>query len=351
MFRTVRSLAALAIVALTLSLLPQGAQAVEVRGGALPEVKAACQANGDGGKDDCIRHKHHKHITDHELSAGEKLTVRADLHPALHNKKLRTELQLRPLNASGKPTGPWTTQGTFAWNSQNDAASKVRRNFTVCAPEENGFYQVRKKVTIDKGAGTARDLRSGLRAGTTYTSSSTTIASNGVGCTTSPDDEELIEYFNEITFNDLIEVVFTTTSETAGTFALSCPPLDSPLPNFTLTMSTEDGSATSTCTNDTQSPAPTPISASNASCAQNGDCRFVITYSNPETGSVYSTTDYVFARPWAQNDTVIPELEPANLPLCDNTVNPCLIDGACSYSGDQYGTIQLCESATSCNQV
>lgn len=353
MLAHVRSLTALSILILTFALLPQAAEAAEIRGGVGPTLRAACQANGDGGKDDCIRHKHHKALADHELSRDEKLTVRADLHPSLHNRNLRSEVQIRTLDASGKPNGPWITQGTFTWKSTKGVAPTVRKNFTVCAPEKIGLYQVRKKITVAKGSGAPRDLKSGLRSSlrsssTTSTSSSTTFASNGTSCTTTPADDDLIESFNNMNFSQLAEIVMTSTGASQGTFLLSCPDDQLSNPDFLLTMKTPDGATSSTCSSGGQ--APTPIDSSNTACP-NEVCTFEIVFSNRTSGLIYSETTITITRPWAANTTLNPELEAATLPACSNNINPCLSPGACSESAESIGSIPLCESATSCNQL
>ena len=342
-----RLIALASIGALALSLLTSGAQADEVRGGSVPIVKEACDPTGDGGKDDCIRHGHHKRSSDHVLNGDEKLVVRAHAHPSLHNKTLRTEVQVRALDFAGKPTGPWTTQGTFVWNTSNNDGSAERKTFRVCAPEKTGLYQVRKKVTMPKTETSDKSLRSGLRSSTTYTSSSTTIASNGTNCSLSSDAEDLVEYFNEINFQGLIQIQSQLVADPPATsFLITCPEKEPGVPDYSLTLNFTGGSGSSNCGSSTPLTISNTDTSTSTSCPR-GNCLFTVVYSDPVSGMVFSETDITLA--FGFSEMITPELNPATLPICSETVNACLVDD-CSYSADQTGSIQLCDSPTSCEQ-
>jgi hypothetical protein len=46
---------------------------------------------------------------------------------------------------------------------------------------------------------------------------------------------------------------------------------------------------------------------------------------------------------------VIPNLEPATVPICDGTLDPCILEGTCQLATTKtLETLQLCESAASC---
>jgi hypothetical protein len=340
-----RVIALTSIGALALSLLTSGAQAGEVRGGSAPIVKEACDSTGDGDKDDCIRHGHHKGSSDHVLNGDDQLVVRAHAHPSLHNKTLRTEVQVRALNSAGKVTGPWTTQGTFVWNTTNDDGSAERKTFRVCAPEKTGLYQVRKKVTVPKTDSGDRSMRSGLRSSTTYTSSSTTVASNGPNCPPPDNAQDLVEYFNLVNFTEDFVIQIQNESSTTSYLWITCPEKGPSTPDYSLVLSTIDGSASSNCNSSTPLYL---IYTSLSACSDLGEkCNFNVVYSDPVSGMVFSETEIVLEGKWT--GVIAPDLDPATMPVCNNTLNKCLVTEGCSESSKQTGSIQLCESATGCN--
>ena len=75
-------------------------------------------------------------------------------------------------------------------------------------------------------------------------------------------------------------------------------------------------------------------------------CRVTLFAWNTETQVIYSETQLMLVL--NGNQTVIPNLLPATAPFCNNTLNDCLLEGACSLSTKQEGQLQLCESPTSC---
>ncbi|MCU1456610.1 MAG: hypothetical protein JWL73_702 [Actinomycetia bacterium] len=136
-------------------------------------------------------------------------------------------------------------------------------------------------------------------------------------CTNSPEDEDIIEYFNEINFNDDIQVVINQPrpSDSFG-ITLTCPERISPTypsAEFDLQMTTADGSATTTC--DNQVPIQVNPNQAPAFC-RNTQCTFMVTLLNSSTGTIYSQTELILNLTPEPNQTIYPELNAATLPIC-----------------------------------
>jgi hypothetical protein len=158
----------------------------------------------------------------------------------------------------------------------------------------------------------------------------------------SDDVEELVEYFNEANFNEEFEIQIQPTSPTTTSFLITCPEKDPSIPDYSLVLSAIDGSASSNCNSTT----PLTLSTTSTACG-NDRCTFTVVYSDSATGMVLSETEIVVTA--NQSLTYLPNLTPATMPICNNVVNPCLLDGSCSESTTQTGTIQLCDSPTNCS--
>ncbi len=64
-------------------------------------------------------------------------------------------------------------------------------------------------------------------------------------------------------------------------------------------------------------------------CSDGLLCDFDIVLSNRTTLTIYSQTN--FQMPMTSGDQIIlPDLEPATLPICNNTLQPCLLNGSCT---------------------
>ena len=131
-------------------------------------------------------------------------------------------------------------------------------------------------------------------------------------CTPSDDDEMIIEYFNQENFNQafVIEVARDTTG--VSEFTLLCPERESeniPPESFDVVLSDVTGTNQSSCTN----PLPIALPAGSPACTAQGLCDFTVTVRNTQTGSVYSQTEL---RLESIPGEVIPELNPATLPVC-----------------------------------
>ncbi len=160
----------------------------------------------------------------------------------------------------------------------------------------------------------------------------------------SPEDEDIIEYFNEIEFSDEITI---NVADLGTYFALtiSCPPPESPSipgPDFDLTMYNSDDSASTTCNN--QIPLifyKTQLVAKQyGSCPDGSICSFLIVLSNASTDTIYCQTIFQLIMT-SGNQTIIPDLEPATLPIVNNNLHQCLLTDTCTLSTTKTGSINL----------
>lgn len=147
-------------------------------------------------------------------------------------------------------------------------------------------------------------------------------------CVDSPADVQIIEYVNEMDFEEQFELLINERTNSAPvdpdglTVHLSCPTPpspDIPGPEFAMTLRTGDGTQITDC----NSTDPITIDAASLTeqpfCSIDRACSFVMEAANSATGTIYSQTqfDIAFTEP-AQPSTVIPQLDPATLPICNN---------------------------------
>ncbi len=343
--RRFASVATATVVALSgLLVAAPSSQAGDVVASTNVSNSSTCDASGDGGADDCIRHRHHRDATDQVLTAKERLSVRVEVHPALHGKSLRTQVQVRPLDAKGKPAGAWGTAGSFSWEAEPSDKGSVRKVFSVCAPQKAGLYQVRKVVEAPKS-----QMRSATRSQVAYTSAPSTFVAQGSGCTNSPDDETNVEYFNEMSFEEMYELIIV--KDPSGSFGLqiSCPQREAPgIPpsSFDVVVQTADQASSSSC----NEPTTIVLTPDQGTCDDRGVCTLIVLARNSVTSTVYSQTLLqVSLQPSQDRWVLLPELEPATMPICNNELNACLLDDTCSLSTESTGVLQLCESGMDCN--
>lgn len=337
-----RRLLAFAFAALfTATLTGAGAQAMEVAGPGVPQVELSCDPTGDGSADDCIRHGHHKTSADHVLHGDEQLVVRAHAHQSLHGIPLISEVQYRAIDFNGKPTGKWTTAQTYTWTPTKGANGHARKNFTVCPPSDTGLFEVRKKVTMPK-AGTDSRMRD-VRSSNVMTSLASVIAANGGNCAAQETNEDIVEYYNQLIFMENFYFQVQTGNDSSLSFVCE---LGSFTPsNFSLVLSSSDGSASTPCNG-----APIKTAANNGWCSADMVCRVNVTLTNSATSQVLASTE---ANLWLKvAGLLIPELNPASAPLCiQPVVDACLLDNSCALPSDPDGQLQLCESADNCLQA
>lgn len=323
---------------------------------AAPSAQAAgCDATGDAyAADDCIAHAHVGATADGRVEPGERIRVRQRLHRALRGEALVTEVQFRRVLPSGK-RGPWLAVHRSRWAGSATAKGRTR-TVGVCRAVLAGRYQFRTIARVPRAA--TRE-QAGRQAPTTEVATS---APSGVAmptgsmpgvCENTDDDETNVELFNMWSFMDVIELGITSTiSGRANAFTLSCPEPEPGMPSTLGIALFLQGQSTGVACN---GPAPLALDAAELyaggydACPVSGGvprCRLVIVAYDTATKAIYSET-YLIAT-MAGSSTVIPELEPATLPLCDSTISPCLIAGSCSLSTSKEGSIQLCDSPEPC---
>lgn len=116
-----------------------------------------------------------------------------------------------------------------------------------------------------------------------------------------------------------------------GTIAvrLSCPPEESPEipgPDFELTLTLADGSQSSTSSDDVNIVLNKTDITDSADC-RSSTCEFTVVLSNKTTGQVYSLTETSLTLDG--NQTTVPNLNPATIPICRASYTPCLLTGTC----------------------
>lgn len=161
-----------------------------------------------------------------------------------------------------------------------------------------------------------------------------------LACEPTPGDQEIIEYFNEQVFLKTYAIATVASGPDAYQLSLACPDPGASWVPAGLEVSLTVGPTETTC-----APGQPPVSVSvtvgatpSLGCIATG-CNAMVTARNAQTGTPYSQTVFEL-RP--QPGTFLPDLEPATLPLCDNTPNPCILAGTCTFSTAEYGALELC---------
>lgn len=176
-------------------------------------------------------------------------------------------------------------------------------------------------------------------------------AETATACTNSEDDEIIAEYFNEVTFDNLISIEITESSS-QYLLALLCPPPPSneiPGSNYDLRVVDSNGSNLTSCEGNALTLSKANLNAGKVSyCNTQGNCKFIIRLSNKTTSTIYSETDVTIALNKG-TQTLVPDFSPATLPICDETINDCMASSMCSLSTSNEGTLVLCESASGCD--
>gem|GEM_PF-2549101 len=337
-----------------------------------------CDGSGDNQPgDDCVRLHLLTHSAHPTLRGGSPYLMNVTTHPGLRTKPMVAEVQYRPILANGH-VGSWWGHKRVLLNTGN-ATSDVH-TITACAPTTPGKYQVRTAVWVENtnvkpgNAATSSTKQGGVSLsaftsgasltstatqnspvvpGDVVTSAPSSLSTTGgaTHCTNSAEDEELIEYFNQVEFNEEIYIAETATA-TAYQLQLMCPDAVSstiPGPAFSLTMEATDGSAITSCA---AGAAPITISKQSLSqqafCTSTGNCEFMVTFLNSETQAIYSETVVEMNIPGGVGTDYIPTLEAATLPICNDTLNPCILEDTCSLSATKLGQISLCEDPSNC---
>lgn len=147
-------------------------------------------------------------------------------------------------------------------------------------------------------------------------------------CANSPDDSMNIEYFNMLNFNG--EFVVQTQYDPAtgqNEVWITCPERESPtIPpsSFDVRISTPDNATSVSCYSGEKITFAQQDLATTPNCTSGKFCDFVITALDTETGAQYSVTTLQLEL--GSDNTIIPDLEPATLQICNNTLDQNLLD-------------------------
>lgn len=306
-----------------------------------------CDLTGDAHRaDDCITHSHVGATADGNMRRGDTITIRERIAEPLQGSPLVVVVQMRRVARDGTK-GRWVGLRRTRWSAA-DTAAHAQRTVDVCGAVVAGRYEFRTETWVPRSALKSRTLRQ--TSGQTATSAPTTVTMPNRaagGCPNSPDDETIIEYFNEIEFNeDILVNVFD--QGVSFSLQLSCPPQQSPYfppADFAMIMSLEGASSGIGCNNGAiVLDKATMASGGYDACQSLGRvCTFDILLFNETTQAVYSDT-IVMITFTNGNDTYIPNLNPATIPMCPSNFNPCLLTGQCSLSTTKTGTLSLCNS-------
>ena len=306
-----------------------------------------CDLSGDAHRaDDCITHFHVGATADGRMRPGDTITIREHIADSLRGRPLVVEVQMRRVARDGKK-GSWVGLRRTRWSAA-DTAAHASRTVDVCRAGVAGRYEFRTAMNVPRSASSDRSPRQATVQ--TATSAATTVLlpnrALANGCPNSPDDEMIIEYFNQVVFSmDIYAVIID--QGTSFSLTLSCPPQQSPdFPpqNFGMIMALEGAPAGVGCNGGAIVLDKSAMSGYDA-CQSNGQvCSFDFLVYNEVTQAVYSDT-IVMITFTNGNNTYIPNLNPATLPLCPSTFNPCVLTGQCSLSSTKTGTLSLCDSA------
>lgn len=302
----------------------------------------SCDLSGDRQRaDDCIRVSLTKSARDGRIAEDKVISARIKIDPSLRGRNMVTKIQARRLSTIGKP-GHWFTIRNVMWEAKSRSKSL---DVDVCTAALKGKYQLRTRTQINAGV-----TRSGTSSSVAISLPITlNVEGNPATCVSSPQDMTIVEYFNQMSFEGLIDVVV----EDAGpqfNVIINCPePVSSTIPpqSMTLALYTSDQAYATSCTNQT----PIVISKAALQADQLDYCRglecdFGIVLFNNVTYTIYSNTLYqITMNPG--NETYVPSLEPAVIPVCNAPVEPCVLEGTCVLSTPKSGVLQLCDSADS----
>lgn len=195
-----------------------------------------------------------------------------------------------------------------------------------------------------------------LRAITALVSCTYAMTASAQGaCRNLPDDEIIVEYFNEISFNEEVNITVSDQG-TSFQFLLSCPPAESsdlPPSDFRLRLNTSDGSQYSECGSTAAiSVDKAKLTANQVGfCSRTGSCQFTVVLDNRSSRTVYSETVLDITPRNGQTIASPPQLIPATVMICDDSLDTCLTDSECDLSTSEVGVLQLCESPNSCSTV
>jgi hypothetical protein len=324
-----------------------------------------CDLTGDTRRaNDCITHSHVGATADGNMRPGDTIAIRQRIANVLRGDNLVTEVQFRRVSRDGKK-GPWVGLRRTRWAAA-DTAAHATRTIDVCRAKLVGRYEFRTAVRVPRAAlrGHAARQATGLIAASAPTMVTLPNLALPNACPHSPDDETIVEYFNEIEFS---EDIYVTIVDQGTSFAASliCPPQQSvyfPPAAFGLVMAVEGAPSGVACNESgVVFDKATLIRGGYAGCAVRGGlpiCTFNILAYNETTQVVYSdtliqvsvvgtTASYAPSAnqsTWPTN-TYIPNLNPATIQVCPSNFNPCILTGTCTLTSSKVGSLSLCDSA------
>lgn len=345
------------LAASTLVAVPQTATA------ALPPVSkkpSSCDKVGDTQKaDDCVRQSFWGPSQGNVIK-GRTGYVQVQAQSTVRGKATTGQVQFRRITKN-RTKSPWIVRSSFKLTGKETAKGAlvpIRHCGVKGFPA--GKYQVRTVLSLPVGPLRARSvpMADSLSASPTPAPSSpaatpspttqpaastpsttptpapaviaatqavsalsTIVITPAPSCASSPEDEASVEYFNQQSFLDTIQLLVTyDAASNSGTVAISCPVPASPsFPPATLevTIETLDQAQTSKCNS------PSTIALTNISsisyCDAQSDCTFIISATNSATQQTYSQTRYEIQMSQASQappSVVVPSLEAATLPAC-----------------------------------
>ena len=307
---------------------------------------AAC-AGDTKRANDCITHSHVGATADGNMRPGDTITIRQRIADSLRGRPLVVEVQMRRVARDGKK-GSWVGLRRTRWSAA-DTAAHASRTVDVCRAGVAGRYEFRTVTNVPRSASSDRSPRQAPVQ--TATSASTTVLlpnrALANGCPNSPDDEMIIEYFNEIEFSmDIYAIVID--QGTSFSLTLSCPPQQSPYfppANFGMIMALEGAPGGVGCNGGAiVLDKSTMTSGGYDACQDNGIvCTFNFLAYNEATQAVYSDT-IVMITFTNGNNTYIPNLNPGTIPICPSNFNPCILTGTCTLTSSKTGALSLCDS-------
>ena len=308
-----------------------------------------CDLTGDTRRaDDCITHSHVGATADGNMRPGDTIKIRHRIADALRGRPLVVEVQMRRVARDGKK-GSWVGLRRTRWSAA-DTAAHASRTVDVCRAGVAGRYEFRTVTRVPNAAlsGPAARQAVGQFAISAWTTVNLPNRAVPNVCPNSPDDETIIEYFNEIEFSEDLYMIII---DQGTSFAVewSCPPQQSPYfppPSFAMSVSLEGAPAGIGCNNGAIVLDKATMASGGYDACQSLSrvCTFDILLFNSTTQAVYSDT-IVKITFTDGNDTYIPNLNPATIPLCPANFNPCLLTGQCSLSTTKTGALSLCDGA------
>ena len=306
-----------------------------------------CDLTGDTRRaNDCITHSHVGATADGTMRPGDTITIRQHIADALRGRPLVVEVQMRRVARDGKK-GSWVGLRRTRWSAA-DTTARASRTVDVCRAGVAGRYEFRTVTNVPRSASADRSPRQATVQTATSAATSVLLPNRALasGCPNSPDDEAIIEYFNEVNFSEdfYISIIDNGTS---FSLTLACPPQQTPYfppANFGMVIALAGAPAGVGCNGGAIVLDKVAMNGYDACQDLGRTCTFDILAYNEATQAVYSDT-IVMITFTNGNTTYIPNLNPATIPICPSNFNPCILTGTCTQTSSKTGALSLCDSA------